>query len=108
MALSHLMRTLILVTRFYSGLFFANFLITLSCFGIILTYGDHAFEIIGVLFWFKIITMALVFFGAVYYKKQELYYYQNLGVSKLKLGIITSTFDFTLWTIVLFIGLKSR
>ena len=102
------MRTLILITRFYRGLFLANFLITLSCLAIILFYNDKAFEILDVLFWFKVITLVSIFFSAVYYKKQELYYYQNLGISKLKLGITTSAFDFMLWTMVLLIGLKSK
>ncbi len=101
------MRTLTLITRFYRGLFFANFLVTLSCLGIILTYGDRAYEIIGVLFWFKVITLVLIFFSAIYYKKNELYYYQNLGISKLMLGLTTSAFDFSLWALVLFIGLKT-
>ncbi len=96
-ALSQLMRTLKLITRFYSGIFLVNFLVTLGCVYLMWLYSAHAIEIIGMLFWFKIITIAIMFYGSIYYKKEELYYYQNLGVSKTKLGVTTSVFDFLLW-----------
>ena len=35
-ALSPLMRKLGLITRFYGGIFFANFLVTVSCIGVYL------------------------------------------------------------------------
>jgi hypothetical protein len=91
------MRTLKLITRFYSGIFLANFLVTLGCVYLMWLFNAHAIEIMGVLFWFKIITIAIMFYGSIYYKKNELYYYQNLGVSKIMLGISTSVFDFLLW-----------
>ena len=39
----------------------------------------------------------MVFYLAIHYKNKELYYYQNLGISKMLLGISTSLFDFMLW-----------
>jgi type III secretory pathway component EscU len=54
----------------------------------------------GILFWYKVITLPMIFYTAIHYKKQELYYYQNLGVSKLTLGISTSVFDFSIWLIL--------
>lgn len=94
------MRTFKLITRFYSGIFLANFLITLSCIGLLGYYSANASQLIGILFWFKIITIAVIFYSAVFYKKNELYYYQNLGISKLRLGVFTSLFDFLLWLIL--------
>jgi hypothetical protein len=103
-ALSQLMRTLKLITRFYSGIFLVNFLITLSCVYLMWLFSAHAIEIIGILFWFKIITITLIFYGSIYYKKNELYYYQNLGVSKLHLGLSTSIFDFLVWLTLIIIA----
>jgi hypothetical protein len=91
------MRTLKLISRFYGGLFLPNFLVTISALYMQYTYGPKAHEVMGVLFWYKVITLPLILYTAIHYKKQELYYYQNLGVSKLTLGICTSVFDFSLW-----------
>ncbi|ASU32966.1 hypothetical protein [Mucilaginibacter xinganensis] len=100
------MRTLKLITRFYSGIFLANFLVTLSCIGIIGFYGVLAHKLMGILFWYKIISIGMIFSTAVYYKKREMYYYQNLGVSKIKLLIATSLFDFMLWLVVVIIAYR--
>ncbi len=100
------MRTLKLITRFYGGIFLANFLVTLCCIYIIWFYGQKSIEIIGVLFWFKTGTIAAIFFGSVYYRKQELYYYQNLGISKMRLGWVTSLFDFSTWLVLVIVTLN--
>jgi len=99
------MRTLKLITRFYSGIFLVNFLITLSCVYSMRHFGDDVHEIIGLLFWYKVISLALIFYFAVHYKKNEQYYYQSLGISKLQLGFTTSAFDFTLWLVFILIQL---
>jgi len=98
------MRTLKLIARFYRGIFLANFLVTLSCIGIVGYYGSHAHKLMGFLFWFKVITLGMIFSTAIYYQKKEMYYYQNLGVSKLKLGITTSVFDFLIWLFIIIIA----
>ena len=95
------MRELKLITRFYGGLFFADFLVTLSCVFLIRLYGQQFYEIIGILFWFKVITIVVIFYAAIYYKPNELYYYQNLGLTKIKLGFYTSIFDFLLWLVLI-------
>lgn len=91
------MRTVKLIARFYRDLFLANFLISLSCVFLLAHLGKEAYEIIGVLFWYKVITITLIFYSAIFYKKNELYYYQSLGVSKLQLIVVTSIFDFLIW-----------
>jgi len=48
----------------------------------------------------------MIFYLAIHYKKAELYYYQNLGVSKRQLCIFTSVFDFILWVFVYIIAIK--
>jgi hypothetical protein len=95
-----------LITRFYSGIFLANFLVSLSCVFLIWTFGAKAHHLIGILFWYKVITLALVFYLAVHYKSRELYYYQNLGVSKLTLGLSTAAFDFALWLAIFITAFK--
>jgi hypothetical protein len=107
-ALFHVMRSLKLIGRFYSDIFLANFLVTLSCvylhweIGTQTQYLSH--YLIGILFWYKVITLILIFYLALYYKKHELYYYQNLGVSKLRLIISISVFDFAIWLIIYIIA----
>jgi hypothetical protein len=107
MALLLSMRTFKLITRFYSGIFLANFLVTLSCVFLLWSFGAKAHDIRGILFWYKVITIAMIFSLSIHYKKQELYYYQNLGVSKSLLGFSTSIFDFMLWLILTLITLKA-
>jgi hypothetical protein len=69
-----------------------------------LFYGTYNHQIVGMLFWYKVITLIIIFFTTTYYKSKELYYYQNLGISKLKLGITTSGFDFIIWLILTIIA----
>ncbi len=97
------MRILKLITRFYGGIFLANFLVSLSCVYLLRLYNQHAYEIIIVLFWYKVVTIALVFYLSVFYRKNELYYYQNLGISKIKLIVTTFIFDFLLWLVLIII-----
>jgi hypothetical protein len=91
------MRTFKLIARFYRGIFFSDFLITLCCVVLLKYYSDKAGQIIGIIFWFKVITIGVIFYSSIQTKKRELYYYQNLGVSKIMLGVYTSVFDFLLW-----------
>jgi hypothetical protein len=91
------MRALKLIIRFYFDLFLADFLISLSCVFLLAHLGNEAYKIIGILFWYKVITIALVFYGALFYKKNEIYYYQSLGVSSIQLLIATSLIDFSIW-----------
>jgi hypothetical protein len=66
-------------------------------------YAEHVHLILPVIFWFKVISVFSIFFLAIYSKQKELYYYQNLGVSKWKLGAATTLFDITLF-LILFIS----
>jgi len=100
------MRTLKLVTRFYSTIFLVNFLITMSCVYLMIHLGTGAFEIVGVLFWFKVCALAVIFYFSVTYNKNELYYYQNLGISTSFLAVTTSAFDFALWLALVWFQLR--
>src|SRR5882757_3636283 len=104
-ALSQLMRSLKLIARFYSRIFLINFLVTLSCIYSMRHVGDDAPEIIGWLFLYKVILITLIFYIAFSNKRNEQYYYQNLGVSKWQLVFSTTAFDVLLWMFLIIIQL---
>jgi len=54
------MQAIGLIRRFYSGFFLANFLITLSCLGLLVYYGEKAHFILSTLIWYKLITMLAI------------------------------------------------
>lgn len=91
------MRTLRLILSFYRSFAFLSMILTSACILIVYTNGISTFT---VLFWFKIATLGLTFYSVNNYKKRELYYYKNLGISKWMLWIPTLTFD-----LILFIAL---
>jgi len=98
-------RTIKLIARFYGGIFLANFLVTLSCVYLLRFAGKDAQLLLVVFFWYKVISISLIFYTAVYYKRHELYYYQNLGISKIRLILTTSVFDFFVWLIFILLQL---
>lgn len=103
------MRTTIrLIITFYKSFAFASNLITLSCLYLINFYGEKAIHIIQALFWYKIITLGLIFYYIHSFKKDKFYYYKNLGLTKKQLWISTLTFDFILFLILLFLTLKAQ
>jgi hypothetical protein len=100
-----IMRAIRLVFTFYKLYAFASLVITLSCLSIIYTWGISTF---AVLFWFKIITLGLIFYYIQNFKKDKFYYYKNLGLSKKQLWIWTFAFDFILFLILSILTLKIR
>lgn len=94
-----------LVLTFYKSFAFAGWVITLSCMIIIYTHGIRTFT---ALFWFKMITFGLIIYYINSFKRDEFYYYKNLGVSKLLLWISTLLFDFVLFISLLVLALKIR
>ncbi|MDB5120068.1 MAG: hypothetical protein JWN56_1286 [Sphingobacteriales bacterium] len=103
------MRTTIrLIITFYKSFAFASNLITLSCLYLIIWYGEKAIYIVQALFWFKIITLGLIFYYIQSSKKDEFYYYKNLGLTKKHLWISTLTVDFILFLILFFLTLRAQ
>ncbi|RYE13428.1 MAG: hypothetical protein EOP45_21210, partial [Sphingobacteriaceae bacterium] len=78
-----MIRHLKLISRFYKELALANLLVTLACIYLISYFGEKAREILGILFWFKLITILCFLYFVLQRKHNELYYYQNLGVTKM-------------------------
>jgi len=87
-------KTIRLILTFYKNFLLASLIITAGCVCIFWKYGFTTFL---VLFWFKVATLALIYYFINNYKSKEYYYYQNLGISKVLLWAFTLTFDFTLF-----------
>lgn len=88
------MKKLRLTLTFYSSFLISSIMISLGCMLSIYKYG---LDIFAVMFYFKISTLALTFYFLNSYKRNEFYYYQNLGVSKNFLWISTSFIDISLY-----------
>ncbi|HCY76132.1 MAG TPA: hypothetical protein DHV28_09450 [Ignavibacteriales bacterium] len=58
---------------------------------------------IQALFWFKIFTLAIIVYSTNVYKKNEIYYYKNLGITRLTLWIPILIFDFLFFLISIII-----
>jgi hypothetical protein len=99
------LKTLRLILTFYMSYFVATSLITIACISIFWKYGISTFT---TLFWFKIGTLALVYYFIRTTKTKELYYYQNLGVSKALLWTSTLTFDFIIFLSSLIVTYKIK
>jgi len=95
------MKTLRLILTFYKSYAFTSLLITFISLGIVYSYGDKAVEIIQVLIWFKIFTLAIIVFYIQKYKRQQFYYYKNLGLSRLTLWFSSLSFDLLLFLIAI-------
>jgi len=99
------MRTLRLIASFYKSYVFTSISITMTCLYFPYTIGITSFF---PLFWFKIMTLGMIFYLNNSYKRHEFYYYKNLGVSKKLLWISTLSFDFILYIALFIITLKIR
>src|SRR4028118_1274432 len=88
------LKTIRLIWTFYRSFLIASIVITACCLSLFWKYG---FNIFVVLFWFKIVTLALTYYFINSYKSKEYYYYLNLGVSKAFLWVATLTFDFAVF-----------
>ncbi|HTH81669.1 MAG TPA: hypothetical protein VL490_01965 [Mucilaginibacter sp.] len=98
------MRTLKLIARFYRGIFVANFLVTAVSVFAIASHRHQANKLIGTFFWGKLITLALMIYFAFVSRRKELYYYQNLGLSKQKLALTMGSADFAFWLVLILLS----
>ncbi len=94
-----LIKRIKLIYTFYSSFILLSTIITISC---LTTFWKNGFGIFAGLFWFKIITLAIIFHFINGYKSKEFYYYQNLGISKNLLFTTTFIFDFSLFLFSIF------
>ena len=101
----YMLNTIRLILTFYRSYLFAALVITFICLFIYNLYGIHTFVF---LFWFKIVTLGLIYYFVNDYKKKEFYYYRNLGVSSPLLWITTLLCDFALFLSLLILVHKIR
>ena len=87
-----------LIWTFYKSFLFSSIVITACCLELFQKYG---FSIFVALFWLKIATLILTYNFINKSKKNEYYYYLNLGVTKLLLWVITLGFDFILFLVLI-------
>lgn len=83
---------------FYKNFLLLSAIITAFCLRAIWLNGLSAF--FGV-FWCKLISLALIYYFVNSNKKNEYYYYQNLGIGKRLLWTTTLSFDFVLFILLL-------
>jgi hypothetical protein len=94
-----------LILTFYSSFFLATALITVCCISISWRWGISTFTPV---FWFKLITLAIVYYFIRTYKSKEFYYYQNLGVSKTVLWTSTLAVDLIIFLLSMLTTYKLR
>lgn len=94
-----------LVWTFYRGFMPVSLIITGSCIWI---FWRGGYSVFAVLFWYKVITTALIYCFINSYKKREYYYYQNLGLSKRKLWALSLAFDFSLFILLIIVACQLK
>lgn len=82
-----------------------SLVISLSCLSIIYKWGGDTFV---ALFWYKIITLGLIFYYIQTNKSDNFFYYKNLGLSKKLLWISTLSLDLIIFLTCMVITLKIR
>ena len=97
------MKTIRLILTFYKSFAVASFSITFTCLVLLVGFGPKGLYVIQPLFLFKIFTLAITVYLINVYKKNEFYYYKNLGLSKLTLWIPILIFDFLFFLITIII-----
>lgn len=95
------MKTLRLILSFYKSFAFVSILITLVSVIIVYLNGRDGVFMIQSFFWFKLFTIGAIFYYTNSYKKNEYYYYRNLGISKPMLWVPTLVFDIALFSIAI-------
>jgi hypothetical protein len=99
------MRTIRLLFTFYKLYAATSIIISLACFYSIYKY-ELGISSFSAFFWFKIITLGLIYYYIHSYKNNEFYYYKNLGLTKKQLWISTLIFDFIIFLVLLTLAIK--
>ena len=99
------MKKLHLIIKFYKSYAFASCAITITCMYFPFNYGIGTFS---QLFWFKVVSLGIIFYLNNSYKHNEFYYYRNLGVSKKLLWSATLSFDMILFITFFYLILKYK
>jgi len=100
-----LFRIIRLIWTFYKNFLPLSIIITAFCLRAFWIYGFSAF--FGI-FWGKIVTLGLTYYLINSNKKNEYYYYQNLGLAKTLLWAATLVFDFVFFLLLIFLAYQFK
>lgn len=89
-----MMKKIRLLLTFYRGFGFVALFFSCISASILFEKGFSAFNIV---FWFKIITTTIIVYNVSTNRRNEFFYYQNLGLSKTILWSVTLSFDFIIF-----------
>lgn len=92
------MNKLRIALTFYSSFFIASSLITLAC---LISLDKDGLEALTPWLFLKIFSAAAIIFFINTFKRNEFYYYQNLGLSKTSLWLITMGIDMTIFSLAI-------
>ena len=93
-----LFKTIRLIWAFYMNFLWPSVILTAFCLRAFWVFGFDSF--FGI-FWCKVLTLGLTYYLINSNKKNEYYYFQNLGVTKTLLWAATISFDFILFLLLL-------
>jgi hypothetical protein len=93
------MKTLRLVLLFYKYFAFFSLLITGISVWLVNTNGWAAFSAV---FWMKITTTGLIFWVVSGIKEKEFYYFQNLGLSRMRLWLYALGLDLGIFVLIFY------
>jgi hypothetical protein len=93
-SMTRLVTTIRLIWTFYKNFILLSLLVTGFCLRFFWLNGFSSF--FGI-FWGKAVTLALTYYIVNLNRKEEYYYYQNLGIGKTLLWAVTLSFDFILF-----------
>lgn len=93
MITNRLAKTMRLTWLFYKNYCLASILITATC-ALLLWRTGFVNPVFFYVFWFKLITLGIIFYFINREKKNEFFYYCNLGLSQRALWISSLSFDF--------------
>ena len=88
---------------FYKSFWFFSTVISILCAFYLMSDGA---SIYAPLFWFKIGTLAFVFYYIRAYKAKEFLFYKNLGISRRALWVFSFSFDMIIYFVLVIIALK--
>ena len=100
-----IMRMIRSIISFYKSFSNGSLIITGLCLGILYKWGSST---LTALIWFKFISLSIFLFHINSSKKDDFYYYKNLGISKRTLWIGAILFDMCLFIVSIIIMLKLR
>lgn len=98
-------RNLRLLWTFYRNHFWADMLLSAIGLWTLHNWGLVAFEAV---FWFKIISYGIIYYFVNSLRKNEYYYYSNLGFRKSTLWAITLSVDFVLYITLIILTYQFR